>query len=330
MQQPDLPRDAVTAPLARHVLFASRDLDEARDRVARVFCPHRLETIGVRARLAARHHHLRGERLSLNYIEYGARTLIDPGELRSFYLLQIPLSGGASIRNGQDSYLSDMGAAAVLNPQRATRMVWDAGTRQVLVQIERDALNDHAALHFGRATGLLTFEGPLDLTRPEGAALRRLIAFVVAEADRGAAPIGSGMMGRQIEAAVMSGLLAAHPAGHAATKEIEPARPRHLRLAMSHIEAHLDQPLTVEDIAAAAGASPRSLQIAFRQHCQATPMGYWRDRRLDQAYDDLAMGGSTVTEVALRWGFTHFGRFSSAFRARHGVIPRDVCKGKQR
>ena len=77
MQQPDLPRDAVTAPLARHVLFASRDLDEARDRVARVFCPHRLETIGARARLAARHHHLCGERLSLNYIEYGARTLIE-------------------------------------------------------------------------------------------------------------------------------------------------------------------------------------------------------------------------------------------------------------
>jgi len=330
MQQPDLPRDTMSAPLAQHVLFASRDLDEARDRVARVFCPHRLETIGARARLAARHHHLRGERLSLNYIEYGARALIDPGELGSFYLLQIPLAGGASIRNGRDSYLSNAGAAAVLNPHRATRMVWEAGTRQVLVQIKRDALNDHAASHLGRAPGLLTFDGPLDVTRPEGAALRHLIAFVVAEADRGASPIGSGMMARQIEAALMSGLLAAHPAGHAATRKIEPARPRHLRLAMSHIEAHLDQQLTVEDIAAAAGTSPRSLQIAFRQHCQATPLGYWRDRRLDRAYDDLTMGGSTVTEVALRWGFAHFGRFASAFRARHGVIPRDVGKGKQR
>lgn len=327
MQQPDVPRDTVTAPLAQHVLFVSRDLAEARDRVARVFCPHRLETIGARARLAARHHHLRGERLSLNYIEYGARTLIDPGELGSFYLLQIPLAGGARIRNGRDCYLSNTGAAAVLNPHRATRMVWEAGARQVLVQIERDALNDHAAAHLGVAPGLLTFDGPLDLTRPEGAALRRLIAFVVAEADRGAPPIGSGMMARQIEAALMSGLLAAHPAGHAATREIEPARPRHLRLAMSHIEAHLDQQLTVEDIAAAAGTSPRSLQIAFRQHCQATPLSYWRDRRLDRAHDDLAMGGLTVTEVALRWGFTHFGRFASAFRARHGILPRDVGKG---
>lgn len=327
MQLPVSQTDATASPLSRHVLFASHDLDEARDRVARVFCPHRLETIGPHARLSARHNHLRGEKLSLNYIEYGARTLIDPGELQSFYLLQIPLTGGASIRNGRDTYLSDSKAAAVLNPHRPTRMVWEEGTRHLLVQIDRAALNDHAAAHSGRLSGLLTFEGPLDLTRPEGAALARLVAFLVAEDNQGAAPIGAGLLARQIEAAVISAILEAHPAGQIAMRVTEPVRPRNLQLALSFIDANLEHPLTLEEIATAAGTRPRSLQIAFREHCQVTPLGYWRNRRLDQAFDDLAMGDCTVTEAALRWGFTHFGRFSTAFRARHGVAPHEIRRG---
>ena len=44
--------------LKDHALFRSRDLDEAREKVAAVFCPHRLETIGARSIFDARHHHL--------------------------------------------------------------------------------------------------------------------------------------------------------------------------------------------------------------------------------------------------------------------------------
>jgi len=35
--------------------------------------------LGERSLFDARHHHLPGQRLSLNYIEYGAKTLIAPG-----------------------------------------------------------------------------------------------------------------------------------------------------------------------------------------------------------------------------------------------------------
>ena len=40
--------------LKDHSLFRSSDLDEARERVAAIFCPHRLETVGRGARLVAR------------------------------------------------------------------------------------------------------------------------------------------------------------------------------------------------------------------------------------------------------------------------------------
>jgi len=33
-----------------------------------------------------------------------------------------------------------------------------------------------------------------------------------------------------------------------------------------------------------------------------------------------------VTDIVLRWGFTHFGRFSELYRARYGLCPHDTLK----
>lgn len=322
--------DGQMRPLGAHLLFRSTDLDEARERVAAVFCPHRLDTIG-RGSMDARHHCLPGERLSLNYIEYGAKTMIAPGELGGFYLLQMPLRGGAAISNGNDRYYSSPKAAAVLNPHLPTTMIWEEGTEQVLLRIDRKAMQDHLSAQLGApAEAPLTFQGALDLTTGPGAALRRLILWLVAEADTGAAPLGSGLMARQIESTLLSGLLEAHRHDYAAHlgRHRSAPRPRHLRLAENHIEAHLDQPLTIEEIATAAGTTPRSLQLAFRQYRGTTPLGFWREARLARAHADLmaATPGTAVTDVALRWGFTHFGRFSESYRARFGLCPRDTLR----
>lgn len=323
--------DAGQRPLAAHELFHSRDLDEARERVAAVFCPHRLETLAEAQAFDACHHHLRGERLSLNYIEYGARTRIEPGELGHFYLVQIPLQGAAEIRNGPDHYVSTPGEAAVLNPHRATQMVWEAGTRQVLVQIARSAVEEYLARELGevpRAT--LAFRGGFDLTSPGGAAFRRMVLYLIDEADLEAPAIGAGLMARQMESTLIAGLIEghAHDLTPALARQRAAPRPRHLRLAEGYIEAHLDRPITLEEVAGAAGISARALQLAFREHRGTTPLTFWRDQRLARAHADLLAGqsGETVTDIALRWGFSHFGRFSEIYRARYGLSPRAALR----
>ncbi|WP_193175133.1 AraC family transcriptional regulator [Oricola nitratireducens] len=318
-------------PLAGYSLFRSQDLDEARERVAAVFCPHRLDTIG-KGLFSACQHHLPGERLSLNYIEYGAKTLIAPGELDKFYLMQIPLEGGAAIVNGGDRYFSHPGAAAVLNPHLPTTMIWEEGCRQVLVRIDRRAMQDHLATHIGASGDRpLTFSGPLDLTQGAGASLRRLVLHLVAEADEGTPSIGrGGLLGRQIEGAILTGLLEAHRhnySGLIGFARSGPA-PRHVRQAEDYMLAHLDRSLTIEEIASAVGISPRALQLGFRSFRNATPMGFLRDARLRRAHQDLiaARPDTTVTDVAIRWGFTHFGRFAEIYRNRFGCTPREALK----
>lgn len=320
-------------PLDGFARFQSDDLDETRDRVAEVFCPHRLDTIGRDARLAARHHHLRGDRASLNYIEYGAKTLIAPGTLERFYLVQIPLEGSAAIANGADRYVTGPGQAAVLNPHEPTTMIWEEGTRQLLLQIDRRAMMEHLSAQLGHtAQDPLTFQGAMDMTSGAGATLRQMVLFLAAEADQGRVALGAGLMGRQVEGMLLSSLLEAHRHDYRdRLGRVRAApRPRHLRLAEAYIEAHLDQPLTIEEIAAAAGISARGLQMVFRQYRDTTPLAFWRNLRLARAHDDLVAGRGSVTEAALKWGFSHFGRFSEAYAARYGLSPRDTLRAARR
>jgi len=86
---------------------------------------------------------------------------------------------------------------------------------------------DHLSAQLGaRADRTLSFDGPLNLTTGPGAALRRLVLFVVAEADAGGALPGQGLMGRQVESALMSGLPDAGRHGHAAHPGRVNAAPR--------------------------------------------------------------------------------------------------------
>lgn len=320
------------APLGAYALFQTRDLDEARERVAAIFCPHRLDRIG-RGAFDACHHHLAGAAVSLNFIAYGAKTLISPGCLGDFYLFQMPLSGAAAIRNGADAYISDPGRAALLNPHRPTTMIWDETCRQVLLRVDRGAFQAHLARLLGMPPARpLTFRGATDLRDPRGAALRALVLHLVAEADAGRPLLAPGsLLGRQIEAALMTGLLEAHD--HDCREALLERRvpelaPRLVRQAEDYMRAHLDQPLALDDVAAAVGVSARALQYAFRRFRDTTPMAFLRAARLERAHRELSqpLPGTTVTEVATRWGFAHFGRFAESYRARFGCTPRQTLQ----
>ena len=103
-----------------------------------------------------------------------------------------------------------------------------------------------------------------------------------------------------------------------------PQRARHARHVMEFLEEHLESPVTVEALAAASGTHPRTLQLSFQEVFQMTPMVYLRTRRLHAAKKLLrisAPGEVTVTDVAMRFGFEHLGRFSGYYRLMFGESP---------
>ena len=91
--------------------------------------------------------------------------------------------------------------------------------------------------------------------------------------------------------------------------------------------ARLGQPVSLAEVADAAGVSVRSLNRAFVSHRGVSPMRFLRLRRLDAANRALLEAepdGLTVTEVALRCGFSHLGRFACAYRECFGESPSET------
>jgi AraC-like DNA-binding protein len=301
-------------------------LDEARERVAEIFCPHQLETKG-QTTFRARHNHVRGKQLSINYIEYGARIRIVPGALEGFFLLQVPLKGTAQVKNGTVIHDSDIRSASILNPHRPTDMCWGKNTKQLLLQIDRGALNQQLSLLLGDSVDQpLTFEGQLDLTKGSGFALKNLLGFLVTEVDAGHMVLGQGMMSQHIERTLMAGLIEAAPNNYSAAlhERTGTVAPSNLRRAEEFIVANLKSELCLAQIAQAAGTTPRNLQLVFKKFRGITPMQFWRKRRLDGAHMDLKCQQASVTQIAMRWGFTHLGRFSNVYRNQFGESPNET------
>lgn len=97
-----------------------------------------------------------------------------------------------------------------------------------------------------------------------------------------------------------------------------------IRRAMHHIDEHLQEPVTLADIAAAARLSVRGLQDGFQRHLGTTPMRYLRKAWLDAARRDLVEADATretVPAIARRWGFAHLGRFAVDYRNAFGESP---------
>lgn len=102
------------------------------------------------------------------------------------------------------------------------------------------------------------------------------------------------------------------------------------RLATDYLHDHASLPITIEDAAEAVGASVPEVELAFRAYApgEESPAVFLQGIRLDAALRDLQAGdptlGSTVTEIATRWGFPSASRFAAQFRAAYGVNPKSV------
>jgi len=112
-----------------------------------------------------------------------------------------------------------------------------------------------------------------------------------------------------------------------AGQDADPAY-RQIKHAIGYMRANLHLPITVTDIANAAGISSRSLQLGFRRHYEMSPTQLLRRIRLEAAQAELSSPRNTlpVSEVALKWGFTNIGRFAAHYRAEFGHLPSDAVR----
>jgi AraC family ethanolamine operon transcriptional activator len=96
------------------------------------------------------------------------------------------------------------------------------------------------------------------------------------------------------------------------------------RRAESFLRANLDRPVSIAELCLETGVPKRTLMLGFSDSFGLPPLAFHKRLRLNAARRDLAGSGpgeTTVTDVALRRGFDHFGRFSVDYRQMFGESP---------
>jgi anti-anti-sigma factor len=264
----------------------------------------------------------------------GSAHAVAPGDLayrvtgEGFVVVDSLLEGTFELEHpdGTDRY--GPGDVFVANHPAADFAAGTHGIR-VLTTIMPAALLDDTAAPAGGAPVRFVSHAPADGDGRHWRAFSRGVHELLDDPDAGSAPLVVGAAARQLAALA----LVTFPNTAVATPTRTDRRDGHpatLRRAMAFIEAAPDRDLSLADIARAAHVTPRAVQLAFRRHLGTTPMAYLRRVRLAEAHDELRRttpeDGSTITRIALRWGFASPSRFSEQYRDAYGVTPSQTLR----
>lgn len=99
---------------------------------------------------------------------------------------------------------------------------------------------------------------------------------------------------------------------------------RRLIEAIAMMERHLEDPLTLKEIAGRVGVSSRHLQRLFEDQLHRTPRQWYLSLRLSRAQRLLTETDMAVLDVAVACGFSASSSFARAFRSQFGVSPMEV------
>jgi AraC-like DNA-binding protein len=313
--------------LERHRLLSSADQREIQARVSHYLCPHRFTVL----RDAPIHTRLNGVffgESALLDLRYGAPVEITIGDIADQYLFRITLQGHCEVAHGRRSAAMQAGCLSVSSPFARSRIVTDGECRNLILRIDRDALETQ-------------------LQRLLGRSLRQPVIFEVSGDRQGAGVVslyhtldyicrlyGSGVQGPHIAVGLsdylMQLLLTQLPHNYCADLLRDPRAPlpHHVRKARDYIEDHLDQSISLSTLSELCGVSIRTLQNGFRQFLQQPPLDYIRDRRLALIHEALqqARDNDSVTSILLRHGINSLGHFSTLYRQRYGCLPSETLR----
>jgi AraC-like DNA-binding protein len=299
----------------------SLDWDEASHAVADAYFPHELHplTRSTAAKVVVDSVGIGPVRIA--HIGWGAAVSVDtihPGG----YAVNIPVSGRLESVIGRNELVATRDCATIYPPDTLTCIRrWTESCSIVGVRFDRDYLH--------REMSRLLPEPPrrlpdhLDLTERAGANWVQLVRSLSTESVADQHPLVSEQLCSAITTAFVLAAIPEADTGHGAP------RPRIGKRVLDKMHDDPARSWTAGDMAEVAGVSIRRLQEGFRDYVGASPRECLSDIRLARVRDDLLRGddGFTVADVAMRWGFTHTGRFAAAYRHKYGESPSETLRG---
>jgi AraC-like DNA-binding protein len=180
----------------------------------------------------------------------------------------------------------------------------------------------------------LAFKPGIDWTSGLAASLKGQIDFLMDETKRHGGVADNPVALASLTDLVVSLVLRGVP--HNYLERLGSGRfgavPAYVRRAEDFMRANAAVPIRMEQVAAAAGCSVRTLDAVFRRFRDTTPLAGLHAIRLEQVRAELnrSSKSSSVAEISRSFGFTNAGRFAAAYRRRFGESPVETARRRSR
>ena len=264
---------------------------------------------------------------TIGTLNYSTPILIRTPPYSTAYHVNAVLHGSLRTAAGIQEASINPAHAAVYRPDVDTAFSgWESPCIMLAIKIERDEVERVAGSYLGlNEPVFLDLSLPLRVKEGLGAEFLATVRKIYGLANQPwNQPLVTELL---IEKAIIGLIQATNHSYHDLLEEIPTVSKKSLQRATELIHDAASEALTLDSIAYVAGVSGRALQLAFRKEHGMTPMQYLKNVRLDRAAETLRKAdpqGLTVGEVARNLGFTHMGRFSAAYAARHGELPSET------
>ena len=279
---------------------------------------------GLLTRLAVRREGV----LTLSYVSSRFGTdvgIVGNGAKRLF--LTFSLSGGIALQSGTGAAAMSSGTSGLVYRGLAgTQLVTTEGNSRFTLQIDESRLlRLLESLLDDACPECPSFAPQVDWADPSTAPIVRMVRHLIEELGDHSGLFSVAPALETFTDLLAQLVLARLPHSHSSQLQAprSPALPRQIRRAEAFIEAHVDQPISVADIAAAAGCGAGALRLAFRRFRDTTPLAAVQDARLRAVRAALRTSDIPASLLARDYGFSNAHRFRLAFRKRFGVDPRE-------
>ena len=266
---------------------------------------------------------VRWKHATLFWIGFDVEMKVTVPAYTTGYLVQLPDAVEQDFVIGRERVTASPSRAVIISPRHTGPMTQSAGPSGRLV-LQLDNALVRASLR--ECTGLEPDEDlpqlplTMDLTTGHGRLFKALLTALVEELDRPDSRLLSQERVLDHLTRTLAALMVV-PVVEAVDRKASP-----IESVLAYIAGHLEQSVTVEELARIGGMNKRSLQRAFQSRFEMSPLEFVRRRRLEQAHSMLGSGapGATVTAAALRAGFSHMGRFARDYHAQYGEKPSET------
>jgi AraC-like DNA-binding protein len=310
-------------PLESFAVFEHAAVDELSEFVKDHFSPDRVLPIASGSR--NRVHYLELDGASLSFGEFQCGLDLALGEQGTTHAVILGFRGESEYVQSGKHHFCDATHGVVRTGQRSSRWRHGSGASNLYLDVSIDTLNRHYKS--------LTNE---ELTRPiefnpelASQATKSLMISVCSRAGSGSEIAEFPTLRTGFTEMLVHCLLLQQPNNHSAclNKAATPEPPQKQRQAEEFMRANADLPITMADVAGAAGMSVRSLARSFQKYRSSAPRVFLRQMRLERAHRMLLLPqtSSSVSKVAFDCGFVHLGRFSKYYSEHFGELPSETA-----